>query len=76
MVDAEKLFNLKPRRDGYCAGVPLGCGEPITLFRDQISEEEYRITGLCQGCQDEMEEYGEWIESLADMDEENMEAPF
>jgi len=28
------------------------CGKPITGFRDVLSEKEYRISGLCQECQD------------------------
>ena len=28
------------------------CEAPITGFKDQISETEYSISGLCQKCQD------------------------
>lgn len=28
------------------------CGGSITDFRDSESREEYRISGMCQGCQD------------------------
>jgi hypothetical protein len=35
-----------------CVNPPIGCGQPITGFRDELSEREYRISGLCQSCQD------------------------
>lgn len=35
-----------------CVDAPIGCGQPVTGFRDALSEKEYRISGLCQGCQD------------------------
>ena len=37
-----------------CISPPIGCGKPITEFRDQLSEQEYRISGLCQKCQDQI----------------------
>jgi len=30
------------------------CGEAATEFRDAVSRREYRISGWCQKCQDEM----------------------
>lgn len=30
------------------------CGKKITVFKDEISESEYRRSGLCQQCQDEL----------------------
>lgn len=37
-------------RKGLC---PI-CGEPINEedFRDDLSRKEYRISGMCQSCQD------------------------
>lgn len=35
-----------------CVKPPFGCGKSITPFRDALSEKEYRISGLCQECQD------------------------
>lgn len=29
------------------------CKKPARVFRDQLSLQEYRISGLCQTCQDE-----------------------
>lgn len=37
---------------GLCQAPPLGCGLVATAFRDEISVREYRITGMCQTCQD------------------------
>jgi len=37
-----------------CIKPPLGCGLPITPFRNEISRREYTISGLCQKCQDEI----------------------
>jgi len=37
-----------------CVSSPIGCGKPITPFRDALSEKEYKISGLCQNCQDEI----------------------
>lgn len=31
------------------------CGKPIVdNFRDELSRKEFKISGLCQSCQDEM----------------------
>ena len=30
------------------------CGNPITGFRDALSEKEYFISGMCQTCQDDV----------------------
>lgn len=35
-----------------CIAKPIGCGEPITQFKDELSAREYKITGMCQACQD------------------------
>ncbi|KKM18655.1 hypothetical protein LCGC14_1663510 [marine sediment metagenome] len=35
-----------------CVNPPFGCGGPATEFRDDLSNDEYRISGLCQNCQD------------------------
>lgn len=49
-----------------CVNAPIGCGMPVhpdvdpiwedgsTRFRDGGSLSEYRISGLCQTCQDEI----------------------
>ncbi len=30
------------------------CGEPATLFRDEVSRLENEVSGFCQKCQDEV----------------------
>ncbi|KKK62270.1 hypothetical protein LCGC14_3006030, partial [marine sediment metagenome] len=35
-----------------CIPEPAGCGKPIVNFKDDQSDREYRISGLCQDCQD------------------------
>lgn len=37
-----------------CIPKPIGCGQPIGVFRDAISKKEYTISGLCQDCQDKI----------------------
>ena len=32
----------------------VACGEMADEFHDELSEKEYRISGLCQECQDEV----------------------
>lgn len=32
----------------------VSCGKPVTTFRDKRSEREYKISGLCQECQDKV----------------------
>lgn len=38
--------------DNRCVNPPYGCGGPATEYRDDLSAREYRISGLCQTCQD------------------------
>ena len=35
-----------------CMDPPFGCGGEVGEFRDELSMKEYRISGLCQECQD------------------------
>lgn len=46
------------RRDAFenkkCVNPPIGCGRPVTGFKDEISRQEYEISGLCQDCQDQV----------------------
>lgn len=49
-----------------CLPAPTGCGGPATEFKDELSRREYRISGLCQKCQDEV--FGkDWEEETEDM---------
>lgn len=49
---------------GHCIPAPMGCGEPLTGFTDDVSRDEYRITGLCQHCQDSLADYAAEMEKL------------
>jgi len=46
-----KLFPCQSVRkaDGLCAT----CAQPIGEFRDELSRNEFAISGLCQACQDQ-----------------------
>jgi hypothetical protein len=48
----------------------VGCDNPITEFKDEISKKEYQISLLCQACQDEF--FGDSPEDEED-DEESTE---
>lgn len=37
-----------------CVDEPIGCGKPVGDFRNDLSEREYRLSGLCQICQDDL----------------------
>ena len=39
-------------RADVCIPRPIGCGQPALEFTDALSHKEYRISGLCQVCQD------------------------
>jgi hypothetical protein len=43
-------------KSDHCVASPIGCGKPVLVneFRDELSLKEYRISGLCQQCQDEI----------------------
>jgi len=58
---ADQLF---PMRRGAittnkCMPAPIGCGKEAKEFKDALSSREYRISGLCQTCQDSVFEGGE-----------------
>ena len=37
-----------------CVPTPIGCGKDVTFesFRDELSVREFKISGMCQECQD------------------------
>ena len=41
------------RQDAAALGICTWCKKPIDGFRDEISEREYHISGMCGDCQDE-----------------------
>ncbi|MEM3192824.1 MAG: hypothetical protein QW292_12240 [Candidatus Parvarchaeota archaeon] len=50
----ERIVDKKTLEEREKAGVCRFCGKSITKFRDEASEREYRLSGLCQECQDKM----------------------
>ena len=38
--------------DSVSSQVCVSCGGPAVAFRDELSKEEYFISGFCQECQD------------------------
>ena len=50
----EMAFTLfgRSRTLAMANGQCVKCGEFKPEFRDELSLKEYRISGLCQGCQD------------------------
>ena len=47
-IAAEMIGGLTALDNGKCPT----CKEPITKFTDRMSKIEYRISGMCQACQD------------------------
>jgi hypothetical protein len=50
-IDAQVVeMTGKPKQEGICPT----CGKPIDMatFTDPLSVKEYRISGMCQACQD------------------------
>ena len=46
-------FDLRPYIEAdKCVPQPYGCGGPAGVFRDEGSIAEYKISGMCQHCQD------------------------
>jgi len=46
-----RLYGRK-RTDAIGTNICVKCGQPKGRFRDEVSEKEYTISGLCQVCQD------------------------
>lgn len=38
--------------NNVCVPPPIGCGGPANSFRNEKSQREFAISGLCQKCQD------------------------
>lgn len=59
--DIQTLFGHDRRaviKSDICVPAPIGCGGAAGAFRDAISRKEYRISGLCQNCQDRLFGFG------------------
>jgi len=44
----------RDRRSSIEADTCTICGQEATRFRDKLSIKEYRISGMCQSCQDKV----------------------
>ena len=54
---SKPIFSMMPElADRIINGVCTYCVEPLTLFNDELSKQEYGITGMCQACQDKIYE--------------------
>lgn len=49
---SKKLWK-RTRRESIEGDICLTCGATATEFRDELSQKEYTISGMCQKCQDE-----------------------
>jgi len=49
-----KVISGKTQKEAEEACVCGFCSQPIGEFRDRLSEKEFKISGLCQKCQDEV----------------------
>ena len=50
---AKDMFG-RTRTGAITANECVECGGPATDFRDELSQKEYTISGLCQSCQDKV----------------------
>jgi hypothetical protein len=50
MSSDQPFFNRRSK--AIPANLCVFCETPNTNFRDQLSQREYRISGMCQNCQD------------------------
>ena len=41
------------RQEAEKQNICTWCKNPITVFKDSLSEREYQISGFCQSCQDD-----------------------
>ena len=58
-VEIDSALNMlnpegKGRRESISADVCVFCNGSAAKFKDALSVKEYRISGLCQKCQDEV----------------------
>lgn len=47
----EELYG-RSRTESITSGICVTCGGDATAFRDALSQKEFTISGMCQGCQD------------------------
>ena len=42
------------RTDAIKNNICVFCGEPASVFKDELSKREFSISGLCQNCQNKV----------------------
>jgi len=52
--DVAKRFFGRTKTEALDTHTCVSCGEPAVDFKDELSAVEWRISGLCQKCQDEI----------------------
>ena len=52
--DISTLVYGRVRTASIGGDVCVTCGQPAVTFTDEISRREYRISGMCQTCQDKV----------------------
>ena len=52
--DAMRAFAPHGENLGQKKGACAWCGQAANSFRDALSKKEFGISGMCQGCQDEV----------------------
>jgi hypothetical protein len=50
---AESFFG-RDRKESFENNKCISCGGPAIEFRDELSKKEFKISGLCMKCQDEV----------------------
>ena len=51
---SKKAFG-KTQKEAESEAVCMFCGKKVAGFKDELSRKEYRVSGMCQSCQDGME---------------------
>jgi hypothetical protein len=63
----ESVFGLS-RTDAIKLDICVVCHDPIEGFRDPLSVKEYKISGMCQKCQDQVFGNQYWEKEVYDKD--------
>jgi len=58
---AKHLYG-RTKEEALAKGICISCGKKANSFTDEISKKEYRISGMCQTCQDEFFVEGDGVQ--------------
>jgi hypothetical protein len=56
-----------PSRMNVPKGTCATCGGPAITFKNESSEKEYTVSGMCQQCQDKLNGFSEAMNKLSNM---------